>query len=145
MTAKILSGKEVADSIKQKVADEVKNLKAEHDFRPGLTVVRVGEDSASAVYVGNKVKTSEELGLISEHIHLPETTTQNELLNLVEELNNRDDVDGILVQLPLPKQIDEKTILEVIDPAKDVTVFIRSTSDDFRRVSRRSFRVLQPA
>lgn len=123
MTAKILNGKEVADSIKQKVADEVKNLEAEHGFRPGLTVVRVGEDSASAVYVGNKVKTSEELGLISEHIHLPETTTQEELLNLVKELNDRDDVDGILVQLPLPKQIDEKTILEVIDPAKDVDGF----------------------
>lgn len=123
MTAKILNGKEVADSIKQKVADEVKNLEAEHGFRPCLTVVRVGEDSASAVYVGNKVKTSEELGLISEHRHLPETTTQNELLNLVEELNNRGDVDGILVQLPLPKHLDEKEILEKIDPAKDVDGF----------------------
>jgi len=123
MTAKILNGKEVADSIKQKVAGEVEKLKAEHDFQPRLVVVRVGEDSASAVYVGNKVKTSEELGLISEHRHLPEETTQEELLKLVIELNNRDDVDGILVQLPLPKHVDEKEILEKIDPAKDVDGF----------------------
>ncbi len=123
MTAKILSGKEVAASIKQKVAEEVKNLKAEHGFRPCLVAVRVGEDAASAVYVGNKVKTSEELGLVSEHIHLPAETTHEELLNLVTELNGREDVDGILVQLPLPKQIDENEILERINPAKDVDGF----------------------
>ncbi len=112
MAAKILSGKEVADFIKQKVAEEVKNFEAEFGTRPCLVAVRVGEDPASAVYVGNKVKTSEELGLISEHRHLPATATQEELLNLVEELNNREDVDGILVQLPLPKHLDEKEILE---------------------------------
>ncbi len=123
MTAKILSGKEVADSIKQKVAEEVKELEAEHGFRPCLVAVRVGEDAASAVYVGNKVKTSEELGLISEHRHLPETTTQEELLKLVKELNEREDVDGILVQLPLPKHINENEILEKINPAKDVDGF----------------------
>ena len=78
MTAKILSGREVADSIKQKVAEEVKTLEAEHGFRPCLVAVRVGEDAASAVYVGNKVKTSKELGLISEHRHLPAETTQAE-------------------------------------------------------------------
>ena len=123
MTAKILSGKEVADFIKQRVAEEVKNLKAEIGIKPCLVVVRVGEDPASAVYVGNKVKTSEELGLISEHRHLTAETTQEELLNLVMELNNRDDVDGILVQLPLPKHMDEKEILEKINPAKDVDGF----------------------
>src|SRR5688500_7493828 len=123
MTAKILSGKEVAAFIKQKVAEEVKNLEAEHGFRPCLVAVRVGEDAASAVYVGNKVKTSEELGLISEHRHLSATVTQEELLNLVEELNYREDVDGILVQLPLPKHLDEKEILEKINPAKDVDGF----------------------
>ncbi len=123
MTPKILSGREVADSIKQKVAEEVKSLEAEHGFRPCLVAVRVGEDAASAVYVGNKVKTSQELGLISEHRHLLETTTQAELLNLVKELNERDDVDGILVQLPLPKHIDENLILENINPAKDVDGF----------------------
>ncbi|CAN5868765.1 bifunctional methylenetetrahydrofolate dehydrogenase/methenyltetrahydrofolate cyclohydrolase FolD [soil metagenome] len=123
MTAKILTGREVADSIKRKVAEEVKTLEAEHDFRPCLVAVRVGEDAASAVYVGNKVKTSQELGLISEHRHLPETTTQKELLDLVEELNNREDVDGILVQLPLPEHINENEILEKINPAKDVDGF----------------------
>lgn len=123
MTAKILSGKEVADSIKGKVSEEVEILKNERGISPCLTVVRVGEDAASAVYVGNKVKTSEEIGMISEHKHLPETTTQEELLNLVEELNNRDDVDGILVQLPLPKHLDEREILEKIDPLKDVDGF----------------------
>ena len=123
MTAKILSGREVADSIKKKVAEEVKNLEAGLGISPCLVAVRVGEDAASAVYVGNKVKTSEELGLISEHRHLPAATTQEELLNVVEELNNRTDVDGILVQLPLPKHLDEKEILEKINPAKDVDGF----------------------
>lgn len=123
MTAKILSGREVADSIKKKVAEEVKNLEAGLGISPCLVAVRVGEDAASAVYVGNKVKTSEELGLISEHRHLPANTTQEELLSLVEELNNRTDVDGILVQLPLPKHLDEKEILEKINPAKDVDGF----------------------
>ena len=117
--AKLLSGKEVADAVKSRIAEEVKKL----DFRPCLAAVRVGEDAASAVYVGNKVKTSGELGLLSEYRHLPAETTQAELLNLIEELNVRDDVDGILVQLPLPKQIDEKVILEAVSPEKDVDGF----------------------
>jgi methylenetetrahydrofolate dehydrogenase (NADP+)/methenyltetrahydrofolate cyclohydrolase len=119
MTAKILSGKEIADAIKREVAEEVKNL----SFQPCLAAIRVGEDAASAVYVGNKIKTSKELGLISEHVHLPAETTQAELLARVKELNERDDVDGILVQLPLPPQIDEKVILENINPEKDVDGF----------------------
>ncbi len=119
MTAKILSGAEIAGQIKAEVAETVKNL----DYQPGLTVVRVGEDPASAVYVGSKVKTSEELGIKSEHIHLPAETTQEELLKIVEELNERDDVDGILVQLPLPKHIDENVILVRISPEKDVDGF----------------------
>ncbi|HSK71098.1 MAG TPA: bifunctional 5,10-methylenetetrahydrofolate dehydrogenase/5,10-methenyltetrahydrofolate cyclohydrolase [Pyrinomonadaceae bacterium] len=123
MTAKILSGKEVADSIKQKVAGEIRDLEAKHGFRPCLAAVRAGDDAASAVYVGNKVKTSQELGLISEHHHLPSETTQEELLRLVEELNRREDVDGILVQLPLPKHINESEILERINPEKDVDGF----------------------
>lgn len=118
-SANILSGAPVAEAIKREVAAEIKQL----SFRPGLTVVRVGEDKASAVYVGSKVKTSEELGINSEHIHLPAEITQEELLNVVEELNNRDDVDGILVQLPLPKQIDENAILQKINPDKDVDGF----------------------
>ncbi|HRH45040.1 MAG TPA: bifunctional methylenetetrahydrofolate dehydrogenase/methenyltetrahydrofolate cyclohydrolase FolD [Pyrinomonadaceae bacterium] len=120
---KILSGAPIAEAIKKEVAEEVKSLQENHGFRPCLVVVRVGEDPASAVYVGNKVKTSEELGLISEHQHLSAETTQEELLKIVNDLNNRDDVDGILVQLPLPKQIDDKAVLEAIDPEKDVDGF----------------------
>ncbi len=123
MTARILSGKEIADAIKREVADDVKRIETEHGYRPCLAVVRVGEDAASAVYVGNKVKTSEELGLISEHHHLPAETSHAELLRLVEDLNNRAEVDGILVQLPLPRQINEKEILETIDAEKDVDGF----------------------
>ena len=123
MTAKILSGREIAESIKEEVRDEVSRLFEENGFRPGLTVVRVGEDPASAVYVGNKVKTSHELGIISEHIHLDADTTHDEVLSTVQRLNSRDDIDGILVQLPLPDHIDENAILEAIDPQKDVDGF----------------------
>lgn len=123
MSANILSGKEIAESIKREVAEEVEYLKKDHGINPCLVVVRVGEDPASAVYVGNKVKTSQELGIISEHRHLAADVSQEELLRTVKELNERDDVDGILVQLPLPKHLDEKEILETIDAAKDVDGF----------------------
>ena len=119
MTAKILSGAEIAGQIKREVAETVRNL----SFQPGLTVVRVGEDQASAIYVGSKVKTSAELGIKSEHIHLSAETTQAELLEIVDNLNERNDVDGILVQLPLPKHIDENAILMRINPEKDVDGF----------------------
>jgi methylenetetrahydrofolate dehydrogenase (NADP+)/methenyltetrahydrofolate cyclohydrolase len=123
MAAKVLSGKEIADAIKSEVAADIRELEKTHGFRPGLAVVRVGEDPASAVYVGNKVRTSAELGINSEHHHLDADTTHAEVLALVEDLNRRDDIDGILVQLPLPAQIDDKEILEAIDPAKDVDGF----------------------
>ena len=123
MPAIILGGREIADSIKEEVRREVATLESIHGFRPGLTVVRVGEDPASNVYVTNKVKTSQELGIVSEHTHLPESTTHDELLGVVRSLNERDDVDGILVQLPLPKQIDGDEVLNAIDPAKDVDGF----------------------
>jgi methylenetetrahydrofolate dehydrogenase (NADP+)/methenyltetrahydrofolate cyclohydrolase len=123
MTARILSGKEIAGAIKDEVAAEIERLHSEHGFRPCLAVVRIGEDPASAVYVGNKVRTSEEIGMISEHHHLAESTPHEDVLALVNELNVREDVDGILVQLPLPSQIDEREILEAIDPAKDVDGF----------------------
>jgi methylenetetrahydrofolate dehydrogenase (NADP+)/methenyltetrahydrofolate cyclohydrolase len=119
MTAKILSGAAIADAIKREIAEEIKTL----TFRPCLAAVRVGDDAASAVYVGNKIKTSRDLGLISEHTHLSAETSQEELLEIVEDLNRREDVDGILVQLPLPKQIDEKLILETLHPEKDVDGF----------------------
>lgn len=119
MAAKILSGAEIAGQIKSEVSETVKNL----SFQPCLAAVRVGENVASKVYVGNKIKTSEELGLRSEYIHLPAETSEKGLLKTVDELNERDDVDGILVQLPLPKQIDENQILRRINPAKDVDGF----------------------
>ncbi|HEX8735433.1 MAG TPA: bifunctional 5,10-methylenetetrahydrofolate dehydrogenase/5,10-methenyltetrahydrofolate cyclohydrolase [Pyrinomonadaceae bacterium] len=123
MTTQILSGREIAETIKREVAEEVAELASKHGFRPCLAAVRVGEDASSAVYVGNKVKTSQELGLISEHHHLPVETSHAELLKLVTDLNNRPEVDGILVQLPLPPQIDEREILEAINPEKDVDGF----------------------
>jgi methylenetetrahydrofolate dehydrogenase (NADP+) / methenyltetrahydrofolate cyclohydrolase len=122
MTAKILDGVSVAQAIKAEVASEV----AEHSkrgLRPGLAAVLVGSDSASQLYVSGKVKTCEELGLYSEKIELPETTTTSELLALVRELNARDEIDGILVQLPLPKQVDAALVLNLVDPAKDVDGF----------------------
>ena len=123
MTTRILSGKEIAAAIKTEAASEIEELGTKHGFRPCLAVVRVGEDPASAVYVGNKVRTSEEIGMVSEHHHLAEDTSQAELLSLVASLNQRDDVDGILVQLPLPKHIDDRAVLESIDPLKDVDGF----------------------
>jgi methylenetetrahydrofolate dehydrogenase (NADP+) / methenyltetrahydrofolate cyclohydrolase len=123
MTARILSGKPIAEAIKAEVAEDVKRLVNEHGIRPGLTVIRVGDDPASAVYVGSKVKISEELGIRSEQLHVPAETSQEELLNIISDLNGRDDVDGILVQLPLPKHIDPIAILEAIDPMKDVDGF----------------------
>ena len=123
MTARLLSGKTFAEAIKTEVATETKQLETAHGFRPCLVVVRVGDDPASAVYVGSKVKTSEELGIISEHRHLSSDTLHDELLAIVRELNERDDVDGILVQLPLPPQIRSGEILEAIDPMKDVDGF----------------------
>lgn len=121
--AEILSGKEISEEIKAEVAEEVKRLEREHGFRPGLTVLRVGVDKASEVYVGNKVKTSKELGIRSEHRHLPAETTEQELLSMIESLNSDDDVDGILVQLPLPSHIDENKVLAAIAPEKDVDGF----------------------
>lgn len=121
--AEILAGMPVADEIKREVREEVARLAREHGVRPCLVVVRVGEDPASAVYVQNKVRTSEELGLHSEHHALPSETTEAELLELVAGLNARDEVDGVLVQLPLPRAINEARVLEAIHPAKDVDGF----------------------
>ena len=119
MTAKILDGAAVAQQIKQRVATRV----AELSFKPGLAVVIVGTDPASQVYVGNKVKTCETLGIYSEKHALSEETTTEQLLALVRELNQRNEIDGILVQSPLPKHINEEEIVEAIDPAKDVDGF----------------------
>jgi methylenetetrahydrofolate dehydrogenase (NADP+)/methenyltetrahydrofolate cyclohydrolase len=121
--AAALDGARVAEEIKREVAEDVARLKNEHGVTPCLVVVRVGEDPASAVYVRSKVRTSEALGLRSEHHALPAETGTGELLELVARLNAREDVDGILVQLPLPRGVDERRVIESIDPAKDVDGF----------------------
>lgn len=122
MAAKILNGVEVAEQIKQRVAARVLELDA-RGIKPGLAAVLVGENPASKVYVGNKVKTCRELGLHSEEHLLPTETTTEELLALVERLNRQDSIDGILVQTPLPPQIETRRILEAVTPAKDVDGF----------------------
>jgi methylenetetrahydrofolate dehydrogenase (NADP+) / methenyltetrahydrofolate cyclohydrolase len=119
MTANLLDGTHVAQAIKQEVADEVAEY-ARRGLKPGLAAVLVGSNPASQIYVSSKVKTCEQLGLYSEKIELPETTTTEDLLALVKDLNERDEIDGILVQMPLPEQIDAQLILNSVDPAKDV-------------------------
>ena len=120
--SKILDGAPIAAQIKQEVAEEVKEL-ARHGVRPGLAAVLVGHVPASEIYVRSKVQACEELGLFSDLITPPETVTTEEMLDLIAALNSRDDIDGILVQLPLPKQVDAKVLLDAIDPAKDVDGF----------------------
>lgn len=121
--AVILDGQRVAEEIKREVAKDVKALWGEHQARPCLAAIRVGDDPASAVYVRNKIRACEEVGIRSEHHALPATTTAIELLDLIRALNGRGDVDGILVQLPLPAEIDEAQIIDAIDPGKDVDGF----------------------
>ena len=120
--AKLLMGKEVSARIKQELKSEVEVLK-EHGITPGLAVVIVGDDPASRVYVNNKKKACAECGIYSEEYALPEETTQEELLSLIDTLNKKSDISGILVQLPVPKHIDETTIINAIDPKKDVDAF----------------------
>ena len=115
----ILDGVAIAAAIKQEVAEEVKAL-APRGIRPGLAAVLVGSVPASQIYVRNKVQTCAELGLYSDLVTLPDTATTAELLSLVATLNARDDIDGILVQLPLPAQVDARTVLDAISPDKDV-------------------------
>lgn len=120
--AKILSGKVVSQRIKDELKEEVKELNLKGIF-PGLAVIIVGDDPASRVYVNSKKKACEEIGVYSEEYALPEETTEEELLQLVEKLNNEPKINGILVQLPLPKHIDEETVINAISPKKDVDAF----------------------
>lgn len=119
---KVISGKEVSLAVKEKVAAEVKEMKKD-GIEPCLAVILVGEDPASKVYVNNKKKACEFCGIRSLEYLLPEDTTQEELLELVEKLNNDNSVNGILCQLPLPKHLDEKAVLNTIKPEKDVDAF----------------------
>ena len=123
MPARILSGKPIADEIKAEVATEAAEIREVHGFSPCLAVVRVGHDPASAVYVESKVKTSKTLGILSEHHHFEADVSHEKIAAVVDELNSRSDVDGILVQLPLPSHVNERDILERIDPEKDVDGF----------------------
>lgn len=116
----ILDGKAVAAALRQEVAARVKRFEARAGRLPGLTVVLVGNDPASEVYVRNKGVQTREAGMVSNEIKLPESTSQRDLLNVVARLNADPSVDGILVQMPLPKQIDTQAIIEAIDPMKDV-------------------------
>jgi methylenetetrahydrofolate dehydrogenase (NADP+) / methenyltetrahydrofolate cyclohydrolase len=121
--AKLLDGAAIAEQIKREVALEVSQLWATHEMRPCLAAVLVGDDPASAVYVRNKIRACAEVGILSEHHALPATTTAIELTDLIASLNARVDVDGILVQLPLPTEIKEDKIIDQIDPEKDVDAF----------------------
>ena len=120
--AVILDGKLTSAKVRQRIKAEVDAL-PEGARRPGLAVVIVGDDPASHVYVRNKKKGCEEVGFLSREYALPESTTEEELIALVEELNGDSEIDGILVQLPLPRHLDDKKVIEHIDPSKDVDAF----------------------
>lgn len=122
-TASVIDGKAIAAQVRTELKEEIKVLKEKHGVTPGLTVVLVGDNPASKVYVRNKAKASEEVGIHSVQHTLPASTSQEELLKLVNDLNNSKEVHGILVQLPLPGHIKEEAILEAISPKKDVDGF----------------------
>jgi methylenetetrahydrofolate dehydrogenase (NADP+)/methenyltetrahydrofolate cyclohydrolase len=123
MTAQLIKGAEVAAQIREELKKEIAELKAKHNLVPGLATVLVGADPASQVYVGAKEKTCQELGIFSERHDLPEKTAQEELIALVQKLNKDPKINGILVQLPLPKHLNEEEVLYAIDPKKDVDGF----------------------
>ena len=122
MSARLLDGTRIASEIKAEVAEAVKQL-ASRGIRPGLAAVLVGHDPGSEIYVRNKVKTCQEIGLYSEQLTLPETISTDELLRITAELNSRNEIDGILIQLPLPSHVEEGSVLLTVDPAKDVDGF----------------------
>ncbi len=123
MAAQIISGTEIAKEIREELKQEIAALKEKHSVLPGLTTVLVGEDPASQVYVGQKEKTCNALGIYSERHDLPAETTQEELMKLIDKLNKDPKINGILVQLPLPKQLKTEEVLYAIDPTKDVDSF----------------------
>ncbi|MBN9263694.1 MAG: bifunctional methylenetetrahydrofolate dehydrogenase/methenyltetrahydrofolate cyclohydrolase FolD [Hyphomicrobium sp.] len=122
-TARIIDGKLIAEGLREDVAAAVARMSRDHGVTPGLAVVLVGDNPASEVYVRNKDRQTRAAGMTSIEMKLPATTSERELLALVHELNRREDVDGILVQLPLPPHIDSGRVIEAIDPAKDVDGF----------------------
>jgi methylenetetrahydrofolate dehydrogenase (NADP+)/methenyltetrahydrofolate cyclohydrolase len=123
VTAELISGTAISKEIKAELKEEVAAFTEKHGFAPHITVILVGDNPASASYVGMKEKTANKLGMGSETIRLPAETTEEELLELLRKLNKDESVHGILVQLPLPKHIDDKKVIETIDPRKDVDGF----------------------
>ena len=119
----IVSGKEVSASIRERLKEDTKQFVAEHGYAPGLAVIIVGEDPASKVYVNNKHKACLEVGFTSEVYRLPQETTMDELLSLIDKLNNDEKIHGILCQLPLPKHLNEEQVILRINPEKDVDAF----------------------
>lgn len=119
----IISGKDTSAAIRAELKTEVEELKSQKGITPGLAVVIVGQDPASKIYVRNKHRACEEVGMLSEVYEMPEDTTEEQLLALIDKLNADSSIHGILVQLPLPKHLDEKTVIYRIDPKKDVDVF----------------------
>ena len=123
MTAKIIDGKAIAAELRQNVKQRVDHRLANGERAPGLAVVLVGSDPASQVYVNNKRKSCAEVGFVSKSFDLPADTSQKDLLDVIDQLNNDDEIDGILVQLPLPQHIDAEVVVEQIHPDKDVDGF----------------------
>ena len=123
MSARIIDGKAIAAELRARVAAEVQRLRAAHELEPGLAVVLVGENPASAVYVRNKSKQTVEAGMKSFDHRLPESVSEADLLALVARLNADPHVHGILVQLPLPQQVDSQKVINAVDPEKDVDGF----------------------
>jgi methylenetetrahydrofolate dehydrogenase (NADP+)/methenyltetrahydrofolate cyclohydrolase len=121
--ARAIDGKAIAEDLRRRVQGAVEQLKSEHGFTPGLAVVLVGDNPASRVYVANKARHTADVGMKSFEHRLPATTSEAELLALVNRLNNDPEVDGILIQLPLPKQIGSETVINAVNPDKDVDGF----------------------
>jgi len=119
----LIDGRKVSDSLKEKIKQEIISLKNRYNKVPGLVVILVGDNPASKAYVASKSKTCVELGMHSEKVELPENTSEEELLSLISKYNDDENIDGILVQLPLPKHIDETKVIDAINPAKDVDGF----------------------
>ena len=123
MDKKIIDGKIVSEKIRGQIKNQVDDLKNQSSAIPGLAAVLVGEDGPSQIYVRNKRKACENVGIYSEEHKLPENTTESDLLNLIDKLNNQENINGILIQLPLPSHIDETKILNSVNPDKDVDGF----------------------
>lgn len=121
--AKLISGNKISQDIKNEVKEEVEELKRIKGIKPGLGVILVGENPASKVYVSNKQKACEEVGILSDVVKMPENISEEEVLKQIDAYNNRKDIHGILVQLPLPQHIDKTKVLEAISPSKDVDGF----------------------